>query len=193
MCRLFLDHSGLFVLDKDRRQVLREAETILAVLVETQESTLQVGEQFDSISICLSKGLGAPVGSLLIGDKDFIKKARKFRKVMGGGMRQAGIIAAGGLFALKNNIDLLKIDNDRAKLIGSLLQTLPYVKSVEPVHTNIIVFDLLDMKSDYFISQLNDLNILAKPISGETMRFVTHMDIDDDMIEFLLEKLPSIS
>lgn len=159
------------------------------VLVETNESTQDVGYHFDSISICLSKGLGAPVGSLLIGDASFIKRARKFRKVMGGGMRQAGIIAAGGLFALENNIDRLKIDNNRAKKIGAVLEKQSYVKSVAPVHTNIVVFDLEGMGSDAFISQLNDNNILAKPISGETMRFVTHKDQSEAMIDRLVDVL----
>jgi len=163
------------------------------VLVETNESTKDVGDQFDSISICLSKGLGAPVGSLLIGDKALIKKARKFRKVMGGGMRQAGIIAAGGLFALQNNVDRLKIDNDRAKKIGDVLQTLNYIESVAPIHTNIIVFDLKGMNSETFIAQLNENNIFAKPISGETMRFVTHMDQSEEMIEHLINTLKGIS
>lgn len=163
------------------------------VLVETNESTQDVGALFDSISICLSKGLGAPVGSLLIGDKAFIKKARKFRKVMGGGMRQAGIIAAGGLFALKNNVERLKIDNDRAKRIGKCLEGCSYVKEVAPVHTNIIVFDLEGMSSEEFIGKLNQNNILAKPISGETMRFVTHKDQSDEMIDRLIQVLDSIS
>lgn len=177
-------------LTSDRDLALHlDGARLFNALVETGESTRDVGEQFDSISICLSKGLGAPVGSLLIGDKDFIKRARKFRKVMGGGMRQAGIIAAGGLFALKNNIDRLKIDNDRAKKIAEVLNQQDYVSSVAPVHTNIIVFDLNNMVSSRFIEQLNQNNILAKPISGETMRFVTHMDQSETMIERLIEVL----
>ena len=158
-------------------------------LVETGESTYDVGQQFDSISICLSKGLGAPVGSLLIGEAAMIKKARKFRKVMGGGMRQVGIIAAGGLFALKNNIERLKIDNDRAKKIGQVLEKQPYVSAVAPVHSNIIVFDLKEIDSASFIQKLEANSILAKPISGETMRFVTHMDQSDEMIELLIDVL----
>ncbi len=158
-------------------------------LVETGESTQDVGDHFDSISICLSKGLGAPVGSLLIGDKSFIKRARKFRKVMGGGMRQAGIIAAGGLYALRNNVERLKIDNDRAKWIASVLQEQDYVASVAPVHSNIIVFDLHGIDTARFIDQLNKEGILAKPISGETMRFVTHMDISESMINRLVQVL----
>jgi threonine aldolase len=163
------------------------------VLVETKESTHDVGDLFDSISICLSKGLGAPVGSLLIGNADFIKKARKFRKVMGGGMRQAGIIAAGGLYALKNNVERLKEDNDRAKVIGALLSKQSYVKSVAPVHTNIIVFDLEGMSSEQFINKLNNQNILAKPISGETMRFVLHKDVSKKMVSKLMDVLANIT
>lgn len=162
------------------------------VLVETGENTEAVGQEFDSISICLSKGLGAPVGSLLIGDAAFIKRAKKFRKVMGGGMRQAGIIAAGGLYALENNIDRLKIDNDRAKRIGKLLEKQSYVKSVAPVHTNILVFDLEGIKSEAFIKKLDENQIQAIPISGETMRFVLHMDITDEMMNHLLEVIPKL-
>lgn len=163
------------------------------VLVETNESTKEVGNCFDSISICLSKGLGAPVGSLLIGDQDFIKKARKFRKVMGGGMRQAGIIAAGGLYALENNIQRLKEDNNKAKRLAEVLYDLPYIKNVEPVHTNILVFNLKNMDSEHFVNILNSNGILAKPISGETMRFVTHMDVTDEMIENVINVLKSIN
>ena len=91
-------------------------------LVETGESTEAIGNCFDSISICISKGLGAPVGSVLIGDIGFIKRARKFRKVMGGGMRQAGYLAAACIYALDNHVERLKIDNDRAKKIGKVLE-----------------------------------------------------------------------
>ncbi len=162
------------------------------VLVETGESTEAVGQEFDSISICLSKGLGAPVGSLVIGDATFIKRAKKFRKVMGGGMRQAGIIAAGGLYALENNIDRLKIDNDRAKAIGDLLEKQSYVKSVAPVHTNILVFDLEGITSEAFIKKLDENKIQAIQISGETMRFVLHMDITDEMMNHLLNVIPNL-
>ena len=94
-------------------------------LVETGETPQQWGEAFDSISICLSKGLGAPVGSLLIGEKDFIKRARRIRKAFGGGMRQAGFLAAAGIYALENNVKRLKQDNDNARKIGEILRGLP--------------------------------------------------------------------
>lgn len=181
-------------LAKDKGLALHlDGARLFNVLVETNESTLEVGKCFDSISICLSKGLGAPVGSLLIGDSAFIKRARKFRKVMGGGMRQAGIIAAGGLYALENNISRLKQDNDRAKRIGKALVNMNYVKSVEPVHTNIIVFDLKNITAEEFVSKLNSRNVFAKPISGETMRFVTHMDINENMVDRLINILNTIN
>ena len=180
----------IYELTREKNLALHlDGARLFNVLVETAETTQEVGKYFDSISICLSKGLGAPVGSLLLGEKSLIKRARKFRKVMGGGMRQAGIIAAGGLFALKNNVDRLKIDNDRAKKIGEVLTSLSYVKSVAPVHTNIIVFDLEGISSEEFIKKLNANNISAKPISGETMRFVTHKDQSDAMIDQLISVL----
>lgn len=163
------------------------------VLVETGEKTKEVGDLFDSISICLSKGLGAPVGSLLIGDKRFIKQARRFRKVLGGGMRQAGIIAAGGIFALENNIDRLKIDNDRAKDIGKLLGQCHYVDQIRPVKTNILIFDLKpEFPVDHVLSKLEEKNILAVQFGPQTIRFVFHMDITETMMEELKIALPSL-
>jgi len=114
------------------------------VLVETGEHTQEVGSLFDSISICISKGLGAPVGSVLIGDRSDIKRARRYRKVMGGGMRQAGYLAAACSYALDHHVDDLKRDNDRAKSIGQILDDQSYVSSVRPVMTNIVVFSLAD-------------------------------------------------
>lgn len=162
------------------------------VLVETGESTKDVGQHFDSISICLSKGLGAPVGSVLIGDAAYIKKARKFRKVFGGGMRQAGILAAAGLYALDHNIKRLKIDNDRAKYLGDLLTSLPYVEHVRPVQTNIIIFDLVDSISpERFVKYLEDNDISSAAFGPQSVRLVTHLDIrDEDMatVESVLKK-----
>ncbi|MGZ3920070.1 MAG: threonine aldolase family protein, partial [Bacteroidia bacterium] len=111
-------------------------------LAETNEDPKEVGKYFDTISICLSKGLGAPVGSLLLGTKEHIKKARKIRKVFGGGMRQAGFLAAAGLYALKNNIGRLKEDHKKAKEIEKALKESSFVESILPVYTNIIIFNL---------------------------------------------------
>ena len=162
-------------------------------LVETGESTVDIGAQFDSISICISKGLGAPVGSLLIGKGDFIKKARRFRKVMGGGMRQAGYLAAACIYALDNHVERLKIDNDRAKKLGAVLQKLDYVESVEPVHTNIVIFNLKKKcTASEFVQLLNQHQIASSPFGPQSVRFVTHLDLDDAMINQTIEVLRSI-
>lgn len=162
-------------------------------LVETKESTLEYGQIFDSISICLSKGLGAPVGSLLLGNKAFIREARRFRKVMGGGMRQAGILAAAGLFALQNQVERLKIDNDRAKTYGSILSERPFVKEVLPVQSNIVIFELNERGSaNKFLKKLEDNGILASAFGPETIRFVLHLDISADMHQKIIEILESI-
>ncbi len=155
-------------------------------LAETGESTLDWGKNFDSISICLSKGLGAPVGSLLLGKKDFIARARRFRKAFGGGMRQAGYLAAAGIYALENNTARLKEDNDRAKRIGKILETLPYVTNVRPVKTNIIIFDVVPpMTGKLFLEKLKAHNIQAALFGPNTVRFVTHLHITDEMIDVL--------
>ena len=163
------------------------------VLVETEEGSEEVGKLFNSISICLSKGLGAPIGSLLIGDKAFIKQARRYRKVMGGGMRQAGIIAAAGIYALDNNVSRLKEDNDNAKKIASTLNQMSYVEDVRPVKTNILIFDLSSRYSPSdFLDILSSKGILAVQFGPKTIRFVTHLDISDQMINKVCEVLDEL-
>jgi len=163
-------------------------------LVETNESTLDVGKQFDSISICLSKGLGAPVGSLLLGSKDFIKKARRIRKVFGGGMRQAGFLAAAGLYALKNNLKRLKEDHAKAKIIEAELKKLSYVESVLPVYTNIVIFNLKKDKytGEQFEKTLASKNIKLAAFGKQTIRFVTHLDFTDEMLSKTISALKSL-
>lgn len=162
-------------------------------LVETEESTQDIGNQFDSISICLSKGLGAPVGSLLLGDKNFIRQARRYRKVMGGGMRQAGFLAAAGSYALDHHIGRLKRDNEGAKMIAQTLATLPYVENIQPVHTNILIFDVKrTMTADSFLAKLKAKGILAVAFGPQTVRFVTHLDVTDEMLERVNHELRSI-
>ena len=162
-------------------------------LAETKENTIDVGNAFDSISICLSKGLGAPVGSLLLGTTDFIKKARRVRKVFGGGMRQAGFLAAAGIYALDNNINRLTEDHKRAKQIEAMLVKLPYVESVLPVDTNIVIFNLSpSLKLDLFESKLKEHGIKMSAFGKQTVRFVTHLDFTDDMLVKLESVLKSI-
>ncbi len=162
-------------------------------LVETGESTQAVGELFHSISICISKGLGAPVGSLLIGDADFIAKARRFRKVMGGGMRQAGYLAAACSYALEHHVERLKEDNDRAKQLGQVLEDLTYVENIRPIHSNILIFDV---KSPFtaasFLELLQQKGIKASPFGPQTVRFVTHLDFTEKMLEETIAILKGI-
>ncbi len=163
---------------------------IFNALVETRDKPGEIGELFDSISICLSKGLGAPVGSLLIGDQTFIKKARRVRKVMGGGMRQAGYLAAAGIYALEHHIERLKIDNENAKKLGRTLESLDFIENVRPVQTNIVIFDVKPpLNSTSFIEMLKKQDILASPFGPKTVRFCTHLDISDTMIEKTIDVL----
>ena len=150
-------------------------------LVETQENPLEYGKVFDSISICLSKGLGIPVGSVLLGTSEFIKKARKVRKRWGGGWRQAGYLAAAGIYALENNIDRLKEDHARAKEIGKIMEGISEVEDIYPVDTNIVIFKLDDkiLASDY-VQKLNEKGIKASPFGKHLVRFVTHLDFKDE-------------
>ena len=150
-------------------------------LVETQENPWEYGKVFDSISICLSKGLGIPVGSVLLGTSEFIKKARKVRKRWGGGWRQAGYLAAAGIYALENNIDRLKEDHARAREIGKIMEGISEVEDIYPVDTNIVIFKLDDkiLVSDY-VQKLNEKGIKASPFGKHLVRFVTHLDFKDE-------------
>ncbi|MCB0594261.1 MAG: aminotransferase class I/II-fold pyridoxal phosphate-dependent enzyme [Lewinellaceae bacterium] len=166
---------------------------IFNALVETGEPPQAIGEQFDSISVCLSKGLGAPVGSVLIGSKAFIKQARRFRKVMGGGMRQAGYLAAAGIYALDHQVERLKEDNERARKIGAVLAEMLYVSEVRPVRTNILIFDV---KPPYtaasFLEELAGKGIKASPFGPQTVRFVTHLDFSEEMMERVIAVLKGL-
>jgi threonine aldolase len=153
-------------------------------LVAKNETPEQYGELFDSISICLSKSLGCPVGSLLLGKKDFIKKARRVRKVFGGGMRQAGFLAAAGIYALQNNIERLSMDHAHSREIAEAIRKKDFIKQVLPVETNIIIFELKDgMTAPDLVTKLKDHNILGYAISPNRVRLVVHLDITREMTE----------
>ena len=153
-------------------------------MVAKNESPLQYGQTFDSISVCLSKSLGCPVGSVLIGTKDFIKKARRIRKVFGGGMRQAGFMAAAGIYALDNHIERLTIDHDHAKKVATAFNEKSFVKMVLPVETNIVIAELTDqLPARELVAQLKENNVLAYAIAPNRVRLVTHLDISSTMIE----------
>ncbi|MFZ9582856.1 MAG: threonine aldolase family protein, partial [Crocinitomicaceae bacterium] len=142
------------------------------------------GRFYDSISLCLSKGLGAPIGSVLVGSLPFIAKARRKRKVLGGGMRQAGIIAAAGLFALKNNVERLKEDHENAQRLTLTLKDLAWVESILPVETNIIVVSVKSpARRDEIIESLRKEGLLCIAFGPGMIRFVTHLNIDRSMVE----------
>ena len=163
-------------------------------LVETEIDYKSYASQFDSISICLSKGLGAPVGSLLLGNKSFIRKAHRVRKVLGGGMRQAGIIAAGGLYALKNNVNRLKLDHQNAKELEKTLLNCDWVETVIPVETNIVVTILKNAeKRDQIIEKLNSENILIMPFGPGMLRMVTHLDVNSNDIDRVCNVLKKLT
>jgi len=156
---------------------------VFNAIVEEDYTPKDLGAIFDSISICLSKGLGAPVGSLLLGDKEFIAKSKRLRKVLGGGMRQAGFLAQAGIYALDNNIERLKEDHQLAKDIGELLTKFNFIEKVIPVRTNIIIFHLdEDVNPQDFLEYLKSKNILAVHFGGQAIRFVTHLDLEGDIL-----------
>ena len=156
-------------------------------LVAKEETPEQYGEVFDSISICLSKGLGTPVGSLLLGKKDYIQKARRVRKVFGGGMRQAGYLAAAGIYALENNISRLSQDHHYAKQIAEALILKDFVGKIMPVETNILIFELIGrFTAKSFETELAKHHIKTIAISPTQVRMVTHLDVTKEMVDNLV-------
>ncbi len=156
-------------------------------LLAKEENPLWYGEIFDSISICLSKGLGAPVGSLLLGSVDYINKARRIRKVMGGGMRQAGYLAAAGIYAIENNFKRLAEDHYHAKEIAAALIKKEFVGKMLPVETNILIFEVQHHYSAAsFTEYLKERNIYCIPIAPTQVRMVTHLDVTPGMVKELI-------
>ena len=159
-------------------------------LVAKNETPHQYGKLFDTISICLSKGLGAPIGSILLGSKEHIAKALRIRKLFGGAMRQVGFLAAAGIYALDNHIERLAEDHKKAKEIGIVLEATSYVTKVERIETNIVIF-YVDEKigADNFIQKMKEKNILLTPMGEGRIRIVTHLDYTDEMHKILLKEL----
>ncbi|MEX0812700.1 MAG: GntG family PLP-dependent aldolase [Chitinophagales bacterium] len=152
-------------------------------IVANHERPEDYGTAVDSISICLSKGLGAPVGSLLLGNKDFIHEARRFRKVFGGGMRQAGYLAAAGIYALDHHVNRLEEDHLKAKAIERELLQKEFIKEVIPVESNIVIFKTeTEAEGTLFLEKMKAKNILGIPMGEGFFRFVTHLDFTDEML-----------
>jgi len=157
-------------------------------IVAKKEDPNEYGKIFDSISICLSKGLGAPVGSILVGRQDFIARARRIRKVLGGGMRQAGYLAAAGIYALDNHVERLKEDHHHAKVLANALSAKDFIGEIFPVETNIIIFEVRGrFTAQQFAAKMKENNILTIAISPVQVRIVTHLDITADMVERTVE------
>ncbi|MCP4570088.1 MAG: aminotransferase class I/II-fold pyridoxal phosphate-dependent enzyme [FCB group bacterium] len=148
---------------------------------------------FDTVSVCLSKGMGAPIGSVLLGTADFIEKARRARKIFGGGMRQVGIIAAAGIYALENNLPDLAQDHDNARYLGEHLSPIPGLTiDLETVQTNIVIVDNEKMTADDFYSRLADKGVLCIPIGPARVRFVTHRDVSYEECQKAVENVEQV-
>jgi threonine aldolase len=151
--------------------------------IATGRSVQELAQDFDSVMFTLSKGLGAPVGSMLIGSREFIEQARRCRKMLGGGMRQLGILAAAGLYALENNPEKLREDHEKAHLLAGALMKIPEIV-LEPVETNILIFEVKSMPASELVAKLKERNVLGLAIGSHRVRLVTHLDISkSDILE----------
>ena len=193
-CYEFIDLQSIKeVCLKNNLKLHLDGARLWNALVAKKETARQHGELFDSISICLSKGLGTPVGSLLLGNNSFIKKARRVRKVFGGGMRQAGYLAAAGIYALENNIVRLTEDHAHAQQILIALQKKEFVGKIMPVETNIVIFEVLPpYTTKSFEAELAKFSILCMSISSTQVRMVTHLDISSEMISNLVSAIETM-
>lgn len=179
------------VCDKHQLGYHLDGARLWNALVKKNESPLQYGQLFDTISVCLSKGLGCPIGSLLLGTKEHMDKAMRIRKLFGGGMRQSGFLAAAAIYALDNHVERLSEDHKKAEEIGAALAAKPFVKKVEPIETNIIIFEIDEsyMSSADFEAKLLERDILIIGMGQGKLRMVTHLDYTDAMHEELLAQL----
>jgi threonine aldolase len=181
------------VCDEHNLALHLDGARLFNALVAKGETPAQYGEVFHSISICLSKSLGCPVGSLVLGSTDFIRKARRVRKVFGGGMRQAGYLAAAGIYALQNHVDRLAQDHQHAKDLAEALAKKDFVGTVLPVETNIIIFSVKDrFTPQTLVARMREENIYWYPISPTQVRIVTHLDVTPEMIERTVQAIEAI-
>jgi threonine aldolase len=164
---------------------------IFNALTHTGDSALNYGQYFDGISVCLSKGLGTPVGSVLLASHETLRYARRVRKVMGGGMRQAGFLAAAGIYALDHHVERLKIDHQHAQILAEELASLNMVSSVLPADTNIVLFDTVE-PAEKVLTKLEDKGIKANSTDKYRIRFVTHLDIHAEQVEYVVSVLKAM-
>ena len=164
---------------------------IFNALTYTGDKAADYGKCFNGISVCLSKGLGAPVGSVLLADKETIKYARRVRKVLGGGMRQAGFLAAAGIYALDHHVERLKIDHAHARIIAEALAASPAVANVLPVETNIVLFDTVE-PAEAVLQKLAVQGIHAMSTDKHRIRFVLHLDVHPEQVERVISAVSSL-
>lgn len=181
------------VCDKHNLNYHLDGARLFNAMVAENESPKQYGELFDTISICLSKGLGAPIGSVLLASKKNIEKALRIRKLFGGAMRQVGYLAAAGIYALDHHIERLSDDHQKAKAIGVALEKSNWIQFVEPIETNIVIFRVADhLKEIDFIEALKENGILISSMGEGKLRMVTHLEITDSMLEKIISVLKKI-
>ena len=169
--------------DNQNLKLHLDGARLFNAIVANNENPKDYGKIFHSISVCLSKGLGAPVGSLLLGDKQFIHEARRARKALGGGMRQAGFLAAAGLYALQHHVERLDEDHVKAQQLAETLGNASWVKSVMPVETNIVIFEVTGEKqASHYVEALKREGVNTVATSPATIRMVTHLDVSEEEI-----------
>ncbi|MDB5089893.1 MAG: threonine aldolase [Mucilaginibacter sp.] len=164
---------------------------IFNALMHTGDKAVDYGKCFDGISVCLSKGLGAPVGSVFLADKETIKYARRIRKVFGGGMRQAGFLAAAGIYALDHHVERLKIDHAHAQILADELGKCGWVANVLPQETNIVLFDTVE-PANIVLQKLEEKGIKALSTDKHRIRFVLHLDVHPEQVEYVVSVLKSL-
>ncbi len=191
VCYQFDDMKNISKVCRENNLKLHlDGARVFNAIVKNNENVIEYGSIFDSMSVCLSKGLGAPIGSLLIGSADFIHKARRVRKVMGGGMRQVGIIAAAGIYALEHNVKRLDDDHRRAEKIATAAKKCSWINKVIQTQTNIIVlYTKPEYTNEEFVMKLKKEGILSIPFGQGRVRMVTHLGINDKDVDYIANKL----
>ncbi|WP_431123730.1 threonine aldolase family protein [Flagellimonas flava] len=182
------------VCDQNQLHYHLDGARLWNALVAKNENPKDYGDLFETISVCFSKGLGCPVGSVLVGSREAMDKALRVRKILGGGMRQSGFLAAAAIYAMDHHIDRLSEDHAKAKEIGNVLQRLDFVQKVEPIETNIIIFELNESKmtSDAFLGKLTENQISIIGMGQGKLRIVTHLDYTQTMHDHFIKILKTI-